>query len=119
MSMPTESGVLHGHPNQMNYPAEELRGIRCHAGLDKPAPAFSKPGASSLDFWIPTFILLWRISRDDDSPQADGVLKNKWREEYGNAQRFFSSRYTTRGCRELENVCEQFGKILRDAGKRH
>ncbi len=39
----------------MNYPAAELRGIRCHAGLDKPAPAISKPGASSLDFWIPAF----------------------------------------------------------------
>ena len=54
----------------MNYPAAELRGIRCHAGLDKPAPAISKPGASSLDFWIPTFILLRRISRNDDSRQA-------------------------------------------------
>ena len=30
----------------MNYPAAELRGIRCHAGLDP---------ASSLDFWIPAF----------------------------------------------------------------
>jgi hypothetical protein len=39
----------------MNYPAAEQRGIRCHAGLDKPAPAISKPGASSLDFWIPAF----------------------------------------------------------------
>jgi hypothetical protein len=59
----------------MKYSAAELRGIKCHAGLDKPAPAIGKPGASSLDFWIPTFILLWRISRNDDSPQADGVLK--------------------------------------------
>ena len=48
----------------MNYPAAELRGIRCHAGLDP---------ASSLYFWIPTFILLLRISRNDDSPQAGGV----------------------------------------------
>ncbi len=40
---------------EMNYPATELRGIRCHAGLDKPAPAICKPGASSLDFWIPAF----------------------------------------------------------------
>ena len=39
----------------MNYPAAELRGIRCHAGLDKPAPAICKPGAPSLDFWIPAF----------------------------------------------------------------
>jgi hypothetical protein len=54
----------------MNYRAVEQRGIRCHAGPDKPAPAISKPGASSLDFWIPTFILLWRISRNDDLPQA-------------------------------------------------
>jgi hypothetical protein len=57
----------------MNYPAAELRGIRCHAGLDKPAPAIRKPGASSLDFWIPTFILLWRISRDDDAAQAPAL----------------------------------------------
>ncbi len=33
----------------MNYPAAEQRGIRCHAGLDKPAPAIGKPGASSLN----------------------------------------------------------------------
>jgi len=59
----------------MNYPAAELRGIRCHAGLDKPALAFSKPGASSLDFWIPTFIRLWRICRNDDSRQAGGYEK--------------------------------------------
>ncbi len=31
---------------EMNYPAAEQRGIRCHAGLDP---------ASSLDFWIPAF----------------------------------------------------------------
>jgi len=31
----------------MNYPAAELRGIRCHAGLDP---------ASSLDFWIPAAV---------------------------------------------------------------
>jgi hypothetical protein len=30
----------------MNYPVAELRGIRCHAGLDP---------ASSLGFWIPAF----------------------------------------------------------------
>ncbi len=30
-------------------------GVRCHAGPDKPAPAIGKPGASSLDFWIPAF----------------------------------------------------------------
>jgi len=63
---------------EMNYLALKLRGIRCHAGPDKPAPAFSKPGASSLDFWIPTFIRLWRICRDDDSPQADGVLNKSF-----------------------------------------
>ena len=50
----------------MNYPAAELRGIRCHAGLDP---------ASSLDFWIPTFIRLWRICRNDDSRQAGGYEK--------------------------------------------
>ena len=44
--------------NGMNYPAAEQLGISCHAGLDKPAPAIGKPGASSLDFWIPTFIRL-------------------------------------------------------------
>jgi hypothetical protein len=49
---------------------------RIKSGMtDKPAPAISKPGASSLDFWIPTFILLWRISRDDDSPQAGGMKR--------------------------------------------
>ena len=31
--------------------------------------------ASSLDFWIPTFIRLWRICRDDDSPQAGGMKR--------------------------------------------
>jgi hypothetical protein len=30
----------------MYYHAAELRGLRCHAGLDP---------ASSLDFWIPAF----------------------------------------------------------------
>ncbi len=49
----------------MNYPAAEQQGIRCHAGPNKPAPAIVKPGASSLDSWIPTFILPWRISRND------------------------------------------------------
>ncbi len=51
----------------MNDPTAEQRGIRCHAGPDEPAPAISRLGASSLDFWIPTFILLWRISRNDYS----------------------------------------------------
>ncbi len=37
----------------MNFPTAEQQGIRCHAEPDKPAPAISKPGASSLDFWIP------------------------------------------------------------------
>ncbi len=37
----------------MNYPAAEQRGVRCHAGIDKLAPAICKPGASSLDLWIP------------------------------------------------------------------
>jgi hypothetical protein len=36
-------------------PRRKQRGIRCHAGLDKPAPAIGKPGVSSLDFWIPVF----------------------------------------------------------------
>jgi hypothetical protein len=36
----------------MNYLAAELRGIRCHAGLDKPAPAISKPGASRIHYPI-------------------------------------------------------------------
>ena len=68
----SDSGRSH---TAMNYPAAGLRGIRCHAGLDKPAPAIGKPGASSLDFWIPTFIRLWRICRDDDSPQAGGMKR--------------------------------------------
>jgi hypothetical protein len=77
--------------------ASERRGIRCHAGPDKPAPAISKPGVSSLDFWIPAirraqgpepvenpehvenpeFIEGSRWSKDfrrnDDSSQAGGV----------------------------------------------
>ena len=46
----------------MIYPAAELRGIRCHAGLDKPAPAIGKPGASSLDFWIPLRLPVVKIN---------------------------------------------------------
>jgi len=48
-------------------PAAELRGIRCHAGLDKPAPAIPKPGASSLDFWIPTIRQAARLELADMS----------------------------------------------------
>jgi hypothetical protein len=55
--------------SKMNYPAAELRGIRCHAGLDKPAPAICKPGGIQFRFLDPVF------RRDDDLPQADGVLK--------------------------------------------
>jgi hypothetical protein len=43
----------------------------------------------------------------------------KRRKENSYAQRFFSSRYTTRDLRELENVCEQPGKVLKDAGRRY
>jgi len=71
----------------MNYPAAELRGIRCHAGLDKPAPAFSKPGASSLVFWIPAFAgmtthrpacgILQRRINLRCAPTSDGELNLK------------------------------------------
>jgi len=38
----------------MNYPAAEQQGIRCHAGLEEPAP-HRDAGASSFVFWIPAF----------------------------------------------------------------
>ncbi len=64
---------------KMNYPAAEQRGIRCHAGLVADCSGLisysQHDPASSLDFWIPTFILPWRISRNDDSPKPDMVLK--------------------------------------------
>ena len=57
----------------MNDPAAEQRGIRCHAGPDKPAPAFGKPGASSPDFWIPAPRLCGdKLRRNGESPQAAG-----------------------------------------------
>ncbi len=44
---------------KMNYPAAELRGIRCHAGLVadcRGSISYSQHDpASSLDFWIPAF----------------------------------------------------------------
>ena len=35
---------------------------RCHAGPDKPALASSKPGASSLVFWIPLRLPVVKIN---------------------------------------------------------
>jgi hypothetical protein len=60
---------------QMNYPAEEQQGVRCHAGPEKPAPAIRKPGASSYDFWIPAFAgMTTRRKRRKIKPK---VIKNK------------------------------------------
>ena len=60
----------------MNYPASEQRGIRYHAGLDNPAPEISKPGASSLDFWIPAFAgMTTRRKRRGIKPELRNKVK--------------------------------------------
>ena len=63
----------------MNYPIAAQRSIRCHAGLVadcRGSISYSQHDpASRLDFWIPTFIRLWRICRNDASPQAGGYEK--------------------------------------------
>ncbi len=59
----------------MNYPTAEQLGIRCHAGLDKPAPAISKPGASSLDFWIPLRLPVVKIGLYNRPLRVVSLLK--------------------------------------------
>jgi hypothetical protein len=64
----------------MNYPVAEQQCIRCHAGPDKPAPAMSKPGASSLDFWIPAFAgMTTRRKRRGIKPQVIKSYKNAFK----------------------------------------
>ena len=47
---------------RMNHSSAGQLGTRCHAGLDKPAPAIGKPGAPSLDFWIPLRLPVVKIN---------------------------------------------------------